>query len=233
MRTRVGRLTLVLAVAAGLGASCATKLVAPPASETAPVANSPANAVRVLEHAVNTRDVDAIDGLLTDDLQFVSAGTDSSGNPTREAWTRDTFFAALRAMLVGPAERPPAEQVTLLFDQHVVPFPDGRPGKDPKWHKQIRTSLDLKVRIDAGNSVEVTGNALFFLTRGDSAQIPPDLIARGLRPDSTRWWMGRMQDETLAGSGQRSPMSTPKSTHPSMNVTLGQVLSLWRPAAWP
>jgi hypothetical protein len=57
------------------------------------------------------------------------------------------------------------------------------------------------VRIDSGNSVEVTGNALFFLTRGDSAQIPPELIARGLRPDSTRWWMDRMEDETLAGQG--------------------------------
>jgi len=42
-----------------------------------------------------------------------------------------------------------------------------------------------------------------------------------------------MEDETLAGSGQRSPMSDPKSTHPSMNVTLARVLSLWLPAARP
>jgi hypothetical protein len=98
--------------------------------------------------------VDAIDGLLTDDLQFVSAGTDSAGNATREAWTRDTFFAALRAMLVGSAERPPAEQVTLQFDQYVVPFPDARPGKirggtsrsAPRWTSRCASTRAIASR---------------------------------------------------------------------------------------
>jgi hypothetical protein len=102
-------------------------------------------------------------------------------------------------MFVGSAERPPAEQITLLFDKSLVPFADSRPGKDPKWHKQIRTSVDLKVRIDSGNTVEVTGNALFFITRGDSAAIPKELISRGFKPDSLRWWIDRWEDETLGG----------------------------------
>jgi hypothetical protein len=104
-------------------------------------------------------------------------------------------------MFIGSAERAPAEQITLLFDKNLQPFPDSRPGKNSKWHKQIRTTVDLKVRIDSGNTVEVTGNALFFLTRGDSAAIPQELASRGFKPDSLRWWIDRWEDETLAGSG--------------------------------
>ena len=76
--------------------------------------------------------------------------------------------------------------------------------------------MNLKVRIDDGNTVEVTGNALFFLTRGDSAAIPQDLIARGLKPaagDTTssqalRWWIDRWEDETLAGSSLTAALSS-------------------------
>jgi hypothetical protein len=231
-RTQDRALWLLLVGFALAGCAHETRSTAPAAGGSSVVADTPGNAVRVLEYAVNHRDVDAIDRLLTDDFGFVTPGTDSSGNAARESWTRDTFFAALRALLVGSPEGPPAEQITLLFDRYVVPFPDTRPGKNPRWHKSVRTSLDLKVRIDSGSTVEVTGSALFFLTRGDSAQIPPGLIARGLRPDSTRWWMDRLEDETLAGPGQRSPMSAPKSTHPSQSVTLGRVLSLWLPTTW-
>jgi hypothetical protein len=41
--------------------------------------------------------------------------------------------------------------------------------------------------------------------------------------------MDRLEDETLAGAGLRSP----GSTNPSMNVTLGRVLSLWLPPTRP
>ena len=63
-------------------------------------------------------------------------------------------------------------------------------------------SRDGKVRFtDPSRMVEITGSLLFFLTRGDSAAIPQQLIDRGLKPDSTRWWLDRMEDETLAGAG--------------------------------
>jgi len=56
--------------------------------------------------------------------------------------------------------------------------------------------VELKVDVEEGNTLEVTGHALFFLTRGDSAVIPAELIARGFRPDSLRWWIDRWRNQT-------------------------------------
>jgi hypothetical protein len=167
---------------------------------TAPTPNSPQNAVKLFEWCWVNRGVDEYRELFTDDYVFISAGTDSAGNASRQIQARrDDEVQTAQNMFIGSADRPPAEQITLVFDQNLVPFPDSRPGKNPKWHKQIRTSVNLKVRIDSGNTVEVTGNALFFLTRGDSAAIPQELINRGFKPDSLRWWIDRWEDETLAG----------------------------------
>ena len=48
----------------------------------------------------------------------------------------------------------------------------------------------------------VNGNTTFYLVRGDSAQIPPDLKARGFVPDATRWYIERYEDKTDTGGGQ-------------------------------
>jgi hypothetical protein len=109
------------------------------------------------------------------------------------------------------------------MDQNPISFPDTRPGKDPRWHKWVRTSVNLKVRIDSGNTVEVTGNALFFVTRGDSAAIPAELRSRGAKPDSARWWIDRWEDETLSGTG------APSATNPTRNNTLFRILELYAP----
>jgi len=171
-------------------------------TSTAPTPNSPQNAVKLFEWCWVNRGVDEYRELFTDDYVFISAGIDSAGNQSREIQARrDDEVQTAENMFIGSAERAPAEQITLQFDQNLVPFPDSRPGKNPTWHKQIRTSVDLKVRIDSNNTVQVTGNALFFLTRGDSAAIPRELIDRGFRPDPLRWWIERWEDETLAGNG--------------------------------
>ena len=171
-------------------------------TSAAPTPNSPQNAVKLFEWCWVNRGVDEYRELFTDDYVFISAAKDSAGNPSREIQARrDDEVLIAENMFVGSSERPPAEQISLLFDKSLVPFADSRPGKDPKWHKQIRTSVDLKVRIDSGNTVEVTGNALFFITRGDSAAIPKELISRGFKPDSLRWWIDKWEDETLGDAG--------------------------------
>jgi len=212
MRTRVGRLALVLVVAAGLGASCATRTVAPPASETAPSANSPANALRRFEWAMNHKDADMIRGLLADHLVLVSAGLDSAGNPSRGPYHDRTWLCTALAALVDTAA-----SVRLLLDQDLFTVPDSRPGHDPKWHQQVRSALDLTVDGPAGR-FEVTGNLLLFVTRGDSAEIPLDQLERGARPDSTRWWLDRFEDETLGA------MALPAATEPSQSLTFTTVL---------
>lgn len=170
-------------------------------TSAAPTPNSPQNAVKLFEWCWVNRSVDQYRELFTDDYVFISAATDSAGNQNRDIQARrDDEVQTAENMFIGSAERPPAEQITLLFDKNLVPFPDSRAGKNSKWHKQIRTSVDLIVRIDTGNTVEVTGSALFFLTRGDSAAIPAELISRGFKPDSLRWWIDRWEDETLGGT---------------------------------
>jgi len=191
---------------------------------TAPTPNSPQNAVKLFEWCWVNRGVDEYRELFTDDYVFISAGTDSAGNPSREIQARrDDEVQIAENMFIGSADRPPAESITLFFDQNLIAFPDTRPGKDPNWHKSIRTHVDLKVRIDSGNTAEVTGSALFFLTRGDSAAIPNDLKARGFKPDPLRWWIDRWEDETLAGSLQALRLGAAGSGHAAPRATSAAV----------
>jgi hypothetical protein len=195
----VGGLAMIAALAALAAVGCATKTVAPPPPDAPPPANSPANVVARFDWAMTHRDAGAIESMLTDDFLLVGASTDSAGNAAIQATDRAWFVAALDSMLNS------SEQVSLVFDRFLLAFPDSRPGKSSTWHKQIRTSFNLKVRIDSGNSVEAAGSGVFFLTRGDSASIPPELVNRGVRPDSTTWWIDRFEDETLPGPAPPVP----------------------------
>ncbi len=175
----------------------------------APSPNSEANAIRLFEWCWVNRGLEEYKELFTDDYIFQSATLDSAGNGTRDVVTRRTDeLETAENIFIGSAERPPASKITLNFDGNLVPFDDTRPGKIGKWHRTIRTSVDLKVEVGDGSTLEVTGYALFYLTRGDSAAIPLELKARGFKPDSLRWWIDRWEDETLqsgivAGSTRR------------------------------
>jgi hypothetical protein len=209
-------------------------------TSAAPTPNSPQNAVKLFEWCWVNRGVDEYRELFTDDYVFISASTDSAGNPSRDIQARrDDEVQIAENMFIGSADKPPAEQITLLFDQNLIAFPDSRQGKNPWWHRQVRTSVNLKVRIDSGNTVEVTGNALFFLTRGDSAAIPQELIDRGLKPppgDTTssqalRWWIERWEDETIVpGSNIRSaPVRSAQSPSigPYIEMSMGDLKRLY------
>jgi hypothetical protein len=192
----------------------------------APSPTTPQNAVRLFEWCWKNRGVEEYKELFTADYEFVSAGLDSAGNPSREIQARrDDEVQIAENMFIGSAEQPPAADIQLDFDRNLIPFPDTRPGKDPTWHKTIRTSVNLKVKIDEGNVFEVTGSALFYLVRGDSAVIPAELVARGFKPDPLRWWIDRWEDETLApesgltagdrGAGTAGARVAPDGANPS------------------
>ena len=214
----IGALAVIAALAVLAVTGCATKTLAPPA-DTPPAASTASGAVKRLEWAINHRDPDMVHAMLTADFQFISAGTDSAGNATRDTvGSRSWLDVALGALL------DPANQVLLRFDVNPIAFPDSRPGKNPGWHRQVRTSVDLRVHDAwADTAFAVTGNALFFLIRGDSAQIPLELVNRGVKPDSTVWWFDRWEDETLGGAGARAPAS-PAATNPSVMPTLANLL---------
>ena len=210
MKTSSRRILLLLsAVLASLGAAGCFNPFSPVilserVTTVAPVPTTPQNAVKLFEWCWVNRGVEEYKELFTEDYVFLSAGTDSAGNPTREIQARrDDEIQTAENMFIGSVERPPAASIRLNFDKSLIPLPDTRPGYSTQdsLFKTIRTSVDLKVEIGDGQTLEVTGNALFYLVRGDTAAIPEELRKRGFVKDKSRWWISRWEDETLGSEG--------------------------------
>jgi hypothetical protein len=170
----------------------------PPPPPPAPDPNSPAAALQLLEYCWDNRDYDHYTEIFTDDFRFCFAATDSAGQANYPgcSWTRDDELDMARGLFRdGVPGEPPASNISLTIDNTLTVEPDPRDGKDSTWHKLVRTPVVLTV-IHGATQTNVTGFATFYLTRGDSASIPADLIARGFGPDSTRWYFDRWEDET-------------------------------------
>ena len=189
-----------------------------------PVANSPVNAIRLFEWGWNHRDLETIKSLLTDDFRFVFALGDSAGNAFRDdPFVRDDMLGCLERLFTGGGSMPPATSIQLVLDPTLRALPDSRPGMNPGWHKEIVTSVDLTIKTAGDSEYRITGNARFFVVRGDSALIPQEL---GLEPDSTRWYIQQWNDETLTGAGALL-RALPAMPQPTDNPTWGQLLALY------
>jgi hypothetical protein len=229
---RLALLSAVLVIAFGL-AGCFNpfmpKVLNERVTTTAPSPTTPAEAIRLFAWCWVNRGVEEYKELFTDDYVFQSASLDSAGNGGRDIITRrQEEIETAENIFIGSAERPPASKITLNFDRNLVPFPDTRPGKNSTWHKTIRTSVDLKVEVGDGSVLEVTGYALFYLTRGDSAAIPAELKARGFKPDSLRWWIDRWEDETLASEGAAVRPARPGANRAFViPMTMQQLKARW------
>jgi hypothetical protein len=220
-------LTLAALVSCGRASKPAAPLADPLAG--APVNDSPQNAVKRFEWAYKNRQLDALVGLLTADFIFVFAQGDSAGNPYRTTpWGLPDEIISTTHLFAGDVTRAPAHSITLDLGKTLFPLNDARPGKNPRWHKQIRTSVDLKIEIEHGGGATelrtISGNALFYLVRGDSAVISPELVARGFGPDSTRWWIERLEDETLPSGSNGGGLRA----NPTAHSTWGGVKVLYR-----
>jgi hypothetical protein len=126
------------------------------------------------------------------------------GNPfTREdGWFRSEEIAISgRLFVYGSGSRPPAEGISIVLDAQPLDVPDPRPGKAPRWHRMIDIGSVAGIRLPSGY-LRVEDRSRFYVVRGDSAQIPLALQARGVKPDSTWWWLERWEDLGVpAGSG--------------------------------
>ena len=92
--------------------------------------------------------------------------------------------------------------------------------------------MALRIETREGD-FQVTGAAGFFLVRGDSALIPPELIAKGVGPDPGRWYVERWEDETGGSDGatarvadERRPSSL--QALPARNTTWCSIIALYR-----
>jgi hypothetical protein len=218
---KAARAAVVPALLLLLLAGCSEKHVLRPVSQI-PAPDSPEGIVRLVQWCWNNRDTTRYREVFTQDFQFVFAAGDSAGNAYRDdPFGRDEMLTCATHLFVGGGSTPPAASITLVLDATLYPIADSRPGKDPRWHREVPTSVNLSVTTEGGVEYHVTGNATFFAVRGDSAAIPPEL---GFEPDSTRWYIERWEDYTL-GSGSVMTVASPQ---PARGTTWGQILALYR-----
>jgi len=254
MRHRPWRSITALALVASLGlaaAGCFNPFRPQVSGQTfvispAPVPTTARDLIMLFKWCWENRDIARYKTLFTDDYRFAFAITDSAGNGYRtNPWIRtDEIISATNLFVGGSATEPAASSITLLFAGDPQVGPDLRPGMNPKWHQQVQiVNLTLTINKTDGSATRVNGNALFYVTRGDSAVIPPEL---GLGPDSTRWYINRWEDQTNTGTGATAAGPTPPagaglaaergaiaptSTAPSpfpVQMSWGMVKALWR-----
>lgn len=212
----VNRTALIpLALAALCCASCEATNNLARESPPPPVAQSPTGALLLLEWSWDNREDVKLSGLYSEDFRFVFASVDSAGNPyLNSPWTREDELIVSRNCFGA------VRSIVLTLDQALVVLDDDRPGKDPRWHKTIRTQVSLQATTSSPLSYDISGHAKFYFVRGDSAAIPPELVAQGYLPDSTLWWIDRWEDETV-------PVG-PSSANPTKKMSWGAFKLLFR-----
>lgn len=195
-----------LAVLAGAWAGCSDSpgrlRVVGPLPPSSPSADSPENALRLLEWCWNHLDTTAYRTLFTDDYRFAFGTLDPGGAPYRDTpFTREDELAALACLANGGAL-----SIDVLLDRNLRVSDDPRYPGSGRWKKLIRTVASIRLVDASGSQADVTGYANFFVVRGDSAWIPADLEARGIRPDSTRWYLARWEDDTFPPGARAAPV---------------------------
>ncbi|HEY3215713.1 MAG TPA: hypothetical protein VGK93_04410 [Candidatus Eisenbacteria bacterium] len=231
---------LMFLLAAGPLTGCAPDLEPlRPRPSIIPTPDSPGNVLRLLEWSCDNRAVSEYRVLFTEDFYFVFSALDASGNAYRDnPWRReDELTSTTKLFQGGDTNQPAASNISLDLDRNFVVLNDPRPGKLGRWHKMIRTSVALRI-LAGGDQVDVTGGALFFAVRGDSALIPQELRELGFLSDSNRWYIERWEDETAQPvpppEGRSLPAQETKGRHrlaaanPTKNMSWGQVKVAYR-----
>jgi hypothetical protein len=211
---KAARMLVVLALAATVGCGGSSNdPVEPPEVPVPPTPNTPQNAVKLLEWCWDERDNTLYRDVFTDDFTYQFAVSDSQSvgttiNRNEELAFADNLFESGVAAPPAPAggsgvlALPAASRVVLGVNANLTAQADSRPGKDPTWHKEIATRLNVNVTTPAG-SYSIASDVRFFITRGDSALIPADMVARGFAPDPNRWYIDSWADETVCPVDKR------------------------------
>jgi hypothetical protein len=206
-----------LASCGGESTAPRNRLITGLANTAAPENTSPAGALRLLEWCWNQQDADRYCGLFPQEYRFAFSALDPYGNAYRDVpWTfEDESTFATHLFEGGHPTEPPATHVVFALDRDFLVQSDPRPGKDPRWHKYVRSSLDLQVLTPNGIK-HITGFSGFYLARGDSASVPPC----GGPADSLHWYVDRWEDDTVSAGGSQA--------NPSKAFTLGALKALYR-----
>jgi hypothetical protein len=163
----------------------------------APVPTTPLKLMELFRWCWENRDDVKYREVFTADYVFEFSTTDSSGVPYHDSpWRReDELIFAHNLFVAGSASEAPASSITLTFSGTIVDR-DLRDGKTYPVHQSVITRTNLTIQKTDGTGLQVTGDAKFYVVRGDSADIPTDL---GFAPDARRWYIERQIDLTAAG----------------------------------
>ena len=171
-----------------------------------PFATATKDAITRFAQAWNDRSLDEYRRLLTSDFRFDFAPGDSVGALFGGSWSRDDELLTVGRMFSGGnGAVPPASSVDLKFLENPLVGTSYTPGHGYPWHAQVlipRLSLDVTA---GGVTQRAEGQAFFSLVRGDSAQLSPDVLALGVHPDSTQWFVDGWRDLT----GPSTPPNQP------------------------
>jgi len=191
--------------------------VVPPPVAPPPPPGSPTGVVRLLQWCWEHKNVEHYRKIFTEDFRYPCVPADSAGNLYRNPpWGRDNELAFAQNLFVtGTATEPPAASIVFDFYGDLTPARDFRDGKIYPWHQTIQTNFTLTVNRADGSAYRIAGLDYFFIVRGDSAAIPPDLVAQGAQPDSAVWYIERWEDQTGVGgfaAVPAQPLPTRKAT---------------------
>lgn len=187
-----------------------------------PAPTSPENLMRGLEWTYDFRGLFVYEHLLTDDFLWRCSPNDTAGAAFRTPWTRSDELAFAKNLFLGGGPDQPAAvgmALTLAPSLEVLPDPDFATW-DPlgRWHKRIRTPVELKATLADQSSIEILAFAVFSVVRGDSAMIPEGL-SRGTLPDSSRWFIRRWEEESATPIPAGAARGTPLRAQPSSALT--------------
>lgn len=139
------------------------------------------------------RDREGYEALLADDFQFVFAPADSSGSRFPGGLLgRNLELTAARALFeTGSSNHPRANSISFRLTSDPGVVPDSRPGKQPTWHQEVHSVLNLTVRTDEA-VYRILARLRAFLVRGDSASLPH--VDPPPSPDTTHWYLERIEE---------------------------------------
>ena len=235
-------LALGLAALITIGCSDSSKSPArplgiPPAT-AAPIPDTPVNTVQLFKWCWENRDIAHYREILPADFNFTCPITDTAGNAYRNppwAWTREDELISFSHMCAGgSAYEPAASSISLIFDGNLIPQNDRRDGKSANWHQQVQiANLTLTIIRSDGSAFRLTGGALFYLVRGDSAAIPQELVDLGFKPDPGRWFIEHWEDQTNIGALPPSEPAGNAAANPAMplparRITWCQIKAIYR-----
>lgn len=191
------RVAVVALVAALALIGCSRSTQPPGASSPPPIADSPEHALERIRFAWEHRDTVSNGTLPAANFWYGFLVSDSATNPWGNTpWNRAQELIFARHLFAGgaPSGAPAATGIAFSFQSQPIPTADSRPGRNPLWHQEASTIVAVKIDRSDGSSVLIGAPVRFFLVRGDSADLTPEMIAAGMAKSSGLWYLEGWND---------------------------------------